>query len=81
MMEFHFGDVIGMDYLPELRLMTVAPTSFRARISAPAHEMNDWWAIVVRDTVAEGWLAGTRITVSPLNAGITMIACRHQETE
>jgi hypothetical protein len=74
MMEFHFGDVIGMDYEPSLRLMLVSGVGqWRMGLSG---QVETWGAIVLTDIA---WDDGQLITVSPLNTGVTMIACRHQE--
>lgn len=69
-MNFRFGMVVGMDYLPNLRLMLVAPVAGITGIRAAP---GNWWAVVLRDMGTDSWNPTERISVNPLNTGITII--------
>lgn len=65
MTEIHFGDIIGMDYIPSLRLMALGPTDL-------VTERQNWWGTVLADDQS-GWRCGDAITFSPENKGIRII--------
>ena len=76
-MNFRYGLVIGMDYLPTLRAMLVAPTVIHLRAGATDRE--NWNAVVLHDEPHDDdedmgvWEPGQFITVSPMTTGVTLI--------
>lgn len=71
-MTFEFGMVVGMDFVPELRLMLVAPA---VGIKGVRAGVGNWLAVVLRDesvTSACPWTPGQLITLSGVNTGITI---------
>lgn len=68
-MTFRYGLVIGMDYLPPLRLMLIAPSIMS----------QNWDALVLHDEPHDddedmgAWEPGQIVSVSPLTSGLTII--------
>ena len=67
-----FGDVVGMDYEPEMRLMVL-------RLVRRESGRETWSALVLQDNEA-GWFVGTVVTVGAHVAGLTIIEEAHERS-
>lgn len=67
-MKFEFGMVLTADFLPQTRMMLVAPTK--------SGFAGQWWAVVLCDeTLGDlpNWVPGAMVTLSPDNAGLRIV--------
>ena len=66
-----YGDVIGMDHIPQLRMMVIGPNAGRWMGRQP------WDAVILYDLIAgpewPSWMPGEIKTFDPLDRGITII--------
>lgn len=65
-----FGDIVSMDYEPEMRLIVLArlPEGHPRKVRGPLRQ--EWTSMVLRDNT---WEIGQIVTVAPDIAGLRII--------
>ncbi len=68
--QWKFGVVVSLKFWDSTATaMLIGPTKFG---TTPINVIN-WWAIILADHAGSGWKGGERVTVNPLNPGITIV--------
>ncbi len=70
--EWKFGAVITLKFYDSTATaMLVGPTTEGPPVAEGSYK--NWWAIILADHAESGWKGGERVTVNPLNPGITIV--------